>query len=526
MMEVDKMATIWTLSASDNGGGAGLQADNRMAAALSVASANIVTSLTAQNSFGVQAVLSVDVRFLEQQWQTLEAEGWPKAIKIGWLPEQESVLSWLVGKLQQARTAQPKLGIVWDPVLRATQGGLPQPRWHPRTLQQLLALCDVITPNHNEVQQLLGLLQYPLANTLLSQVNALLSTGVGCVVVTGGDVQTENEWVDDCVAMAIDRYPLQPETQALRRFRMRQPRLPAGCHGSGCHFSTAIAAYWAQGQRVYDAIVLANTLMKQVLRARWPQASGYDNAFLTRVQAPTADEMPRVIPWDTAQSPDSLVFAEATPLGLYAIVDSLVQLQALLVLGVDTLQWRVKTPVLDEAQLLEAIRLCRHASVPLYINDHWRLAIKHQAYGVHLGQEDLAEADLCAIARAGLRLGISTHTEWEIARARSVHPSYIAIGPVHAPLSKSIQYPPLGYAQLQQWWQRYQHERPLTCIGGIVPANIAQLVATGVDSCAIVTALRVDEELPTRHAQLRHSLPKPLKKQPLVPTSQTSVQAC
>lgn len=508
--------TLWTISASDSGGGAGLQADNRAAMALSVASANIVTSLTAQNSLGVQAVQSIDVSFLEQQWQTLQAEGWPQAIKIGWLPEQESILSWLVARLQQLRNEHPQVGIIWDPVVRATKGGLPMSRWHVRSLKTLLSLCDVITPNQDEVKQLLTLLQYPIEPALIDQVNALVSTGVGCVVVTGGDDTRSPSWVMDYVAVAADRWPQQPETTAVPRFRMTRPRLPYSCHGSGCHFSTAIAAYWAQGKRVYDALVLANAFMLQVLQARWPQISGYDNAFLVNVQTTRAEDLPSIESWHGSHT--HATFAPADALGLYAIVDTLPQLQALLSLGVDTVQWRVKAPALDEEALAKAIDLCRDANVPLYINDHWQLAIRYQAYGVHLGQEDITSADLKAIAGAGLRLGISTHTEWEIARARSVQPSYIAVGPVHLPLSKQILYPPLGYEQLRQWHHRYQHERPLTCIGGIVPSNSAAVAATGMNSCAIVTSLQMDEALPERHQQLRRHFPKPLKTQQSVPT--------
>jgi thiamine-phosphate pyrophosphorylase len=116
-------------------------------------------------------------------------------------------------------------------------------------------------------------------------------------------------------------------------------------------------------------------------------------------------------------------------LGLYPVVDSVAWIERLLAAGVRTLQLRIKDKRDSEVEddVIAAIALGRKYHARLFINDYWRLAIKHQAYGVHLGQEDL-ETDLSAIRNAGLRLGVSTHDDMEIDIALAARPSYIALG--------------------------------------------------------------------------------------------------
>lgn len=185
-------------------------------------------------------------------------------------------------------------------------------------------------------------------------------------------------------------------------------------------------------------------------------------------------------------------FKHVGALGLYGIVDTLEWLDDLLTRGIDTLQWRVKDRPRDshfKQQLQTAIQRCQQANVPLYINDDWQLAIEYGAYGVHLGQEDVTDANVSRIQEAGLALGISTHSPWEVCRAKTFQPSYIAFGPVHTPLSKELKYAPLGYEVVTHFRQQLEHTCALTCIGGITQDNIAHIAETGISSAAIVTAL-------------------------------------
>lgn len=177
-------------------------------------------------------------------------------------------------------------------------------------------------------------------------------------------------------------------------------------------------------------------------------------------------------------------------LGLYPVVDSVEWIARLLDAGVRTLQLRIKDKCDGdvEADVIAAIALGRRYHARLFINDYWRLAIKHQAYGVHLGQEDLETSDLDAIRQAGLRLGVSTHDDMEIDVALGVKPSYIALGHVFPTQTKQMPSAPQGLAQLAAHILRLQ-DYPTVAIGGISLERAPSVLATGVGSIAVVSAI-------------------------------------
>ena len=175
------------------------------------------------------------------------------------------------------------------------------------------------------------------------------------------------------------------------------------------------------------------------------------------------------------------------PMGIYPVVDRAYKLTALYKAGVTTGQLRVKDMSGDvlENEIKEAIRISREYNCRLFINDFWELAIKHKAYGVHLGQEDIQNADIHAIYRAGLRLGISTHTTAELAIAIHFEPSYVAIGPIYETNSKEMVYNPVGLEDLKRWSQGVDY--PIVAIGGINLNNIEEVVKTGsADAVAMI----------------------------------------
>nr|WP_032978052.1 thiamine phosphate synthase [Cronobacter malonaticus] len=177
-------------------------------------------------------------------------------------------------------------------------------------------------------------------------------------------------------------------------------------------------------------------------------------------------------------------------LGLYPVVDSVEWITRLLEAGVRTIQLRIKdkTDAEVEADVAAAIALGQRYHVRLFINDYWRLAIKHQAYGVHLGQEDLQTADLDAIRNAGLRLGVSTHDDMEIDVALAVRPSYIALGHVFPTQTKQMPSAPQGLAQLAAHVKRLG-DYPTVAIGGISLERAPAVLETGVGSIAVVSAI-------------------------------------
>ncbi|WP_202631477.1 thiamine phosphate synthase [Cronobacter sakazakii] len=177
-------------------------------------------------------------------------------------------------------------------------------------------------------------------------------------------------------------------------------------------------------------------------------------------------------------------------LGLYPVVDSVEWVTRLLDAGVRTLQLRIKdkTEAEAEADVAAAIALGQRYHARLFINDYWRLAIKHQAYGVHLGQEDLQTADLDAIRNARLRLGVSTHDDMEIDVALAVRPSYIALGHVFPTQTKQMPSAPQGLAQLAAHVKRLG-DYPTVAIGGISLERAPAVLETGVGSIAVVSAI-------------------------------------
>jgi thiamine-phosphate pyrophosphorylase len=170
-------------------------------------------------------------------------------------------------------------------------------------------------------------------------------------------------------------------------------------------------------------------------------------------------------------------------------------------LNVKTIQLRIKTGTVAEirSQIKIARDLCRRYGTQLVVNDYWQLAIEEQCDFVHLGQTDLDTADLPAIRRAGIRLGLSTHDDAELERARSNSPDYIALGPIYPTMLKAMPWAPQGLNRLREWKQRIG-TLPLVAIGGLNVERAQGIFAAGADSAAVVTDLLTsgDPEARTR----------------------------
>jgi len=177
-------------------------------------------------------------------------------------------------------------------------------------------------------------------------------------------------------------------------------------------------------------------------------------------------------------------------LGLYPVVDSVEWIARLLEAGVRTIQLRIKDKSDEavEADIAAAIALGKRYEARLFINDYWQLAIKHHAYGVHLGQEDMDVANLDAIRDAGLRLGLSTHDNMEMDRALSARPSYIALGHVFPTQTKQMPSAPQGLEQLAAHIKTLG-DYPTVAIGGISLERVPAVLKTGVGSIAVVSAI-------------------------------------
>ncbi|MEH2483004.1 thiamine-phosphate pyrophosphorylase [Nitrobacteraceae bacterium AZCC 2146] len=172
----------------------------------------------------------------------------------------------------------------------------------------------------------------------------------------------------------------------------------------------------------------------------------------------------------------------------YPVVDTIAWLKRLTALGVGTVQLRAKD--LDDTAattlMREALAVTAGTSTKLVVNDYWRVAIDLKAQHLHLGQEDLADADVAAIRKAGLTLGLSTHDDEELETALRAKPDYIALGPIFPTTLKSMRFAPQGIPKLTTWKQRIG-DIPLVAIGGIKLEQAAEIFKAGADSIAVVS---------------------------------------
>ncbi|HKX94522.1 MAG TPA: thiamine phosphate synthase, partial [Methylibium sp.] len=267
-------------------------------------------------------------------------------------------------------------------------------------------------------------------------------------------------------------------------------------HGTGCTFASSAAAALALGFVAADALVLAKMVTLHALRHS--HAAGAGAGPVKAAPLPADPSLLPRLSWGEAP-----VFADAAAparsLGLYAIVDSAARVRQVLAAGVHTVQLRIKTaeptPALD-AEVRDAVAACREAGAELFVNDHWRLAQRLGAPGVHLGQEDLlalGDAGRAALRASGLALGISSHSLWELARTSAIAPRYVACGPVWPTLTKAMPWRPQGLDNLA-WWCAMAG-RPVVAIGGLLEA--AQFEAAAACGADGVCAVRVLGDDPT-----------------------------
>jgi len=481
---------IWSIAGTDSGGGAGLAADQRAAEAFGVHLCPVVAAVTAQNSRAVTQVQPVSPELLDAQLAALADDLPPLAIKTGLLggAEQVAVVARWVDRLR----ARGPLALVVDPVLGATTGAsFADAQTVEAYRAELLPRATLITPNRAEAARLLG---QPVAeqSDLPTLARQLQAAGAESVCITGGDSADHGGLVLDWLA--------SPQAAGW----LALPRVDtAHSHGTGCTFASSSAAALALGFVPADALVLAKMATTQALRQGYAAGQGrgpvaasagfaHDPALLPALSWDEAADFSR---WSAASAGGA---APALDLGLYAIVDSADRLTQVLRAGVRTVQLRIKTPAVPDAawraQLAEAIRQSVAAALAhgarLFINDHWRLARELGASAVHLGQEDLqalGQAGRAELQASGLQLGISSHSLWELARARTLAPAYVACGPVWPTLTKDMPWRPQGLDNLA-WWCAMAGV-PVVAIGGILSSG--QMVLAARSGASAVCAVRV-----------------------------------
>ena len=509
---------VWGIAASDSGGGAGIQADNLTIHDLGAHACNIVTAITAQNSLGVSAVSAVSLEMLNQQLTRLLDDIPPQAIKIGVLANASQIRylsQWLAttfAAYQQQH--QLRVPIIWDPVMLASSGQ-PITELHDEpSLDDYLLLAKqvtLLTPNASECARLINnkhLIEGTEQWLLLLEVLANhLKTNV---LLTGGhlDPQLATDWL---ASQQLDHTSDAHQGQILG-FQLPLLDTPHN-HGTGCTYSAAIASAMALGYPMLDAICVAKAYVNQGLRASY--AVGQGPGVLARCGWPeTLSDFPQILLRDYSNLTNNsqLSFAPLQlPLHVYPVTQSLPVLEQVLKAGARTVQLRLKSPVDPlqlEQQIQRAVELGRQYQAQVIINDHWQLAIKYAACGVHLGQEDMLEADLSQIAAAGLALGLSSHGYFELLLARQLSPSYLAIGHIFATPTKTMPSQAQGLSKLQRYCRLLKGQLPLIAIGGIDRDKLPAIHRCGVDDVAVVRAVEQAADPGLSWQQLQQSWQK------------------
>ena len=496
--------TVWAIGATDNTGGAGLLADQQALTYFGLHTCPVVTGVTAQSHRGVHALEVIKPTLFVEQLHSLLDTYPPLAIKLGALLNQD-IIDALIAFLPLVDCP-----VVADPVLHASQGGLPLA--NRDNYLALLPLIDVLTPNLKETQALFADNYSPVlpsnhSEAFAHSLDAICKHYTMNLVVTGipNVLLVANSNKDDVKDLCV-----LPDGLITKRMGLSQPKVDTNYHhGTGCRFASAVAANLALGESMEDACVLANTYIHKGLAqqanpktkedASTPKKTK-DISYWPWQQANTpfvVNDLPTVnLRWNPAveyTKPARVNFTriKTASMTVYPVVDSFNWVAHCITSGATTVQLRLKDE--NEHDLEETIsRACQFArehNAQLFINDYWHLAIKHGAFGVHLGQEDVDTADLSAIANSGLRLGLSTHCWAEFARAVQLNPSYLAVGPIYPTTTKTMVFAPQGLARLKALADCLAGALPLVAIGGIDTSNAQQVVAAGANSVAVVRTI-------------------------------------
>lgn len=485
MNQIITKPIVWTIAGSDSGGGAGIQADLQTIQCLGGHGCSVITAITAQNTKEVNAIEPVSSNLVSEQINSLLGDLVPGALKTGMLYSPEIIR--LVAKKMQSLSSP----LVLDPVMISTSGdALIDGNFIDVLVRDLIPQASIITPNLIETEKLTGI-KFCSKNSeefdlrIERAAKILIDLGAKSVLIKGGDRLESSQFSQDYFYDGKTSFWLTSNRIGSKSF-----------HGTGCSLAAAIACSLAHGHSIRDALVIAKTYINQAIDSAACIGSGALNLIHSEFKPKQ-----EYFPWITKtavqgrERPQFLSCDEDLSLGFYPITDNVELLEKLVNLGVKTIQLRIKElPEADlETQIQKAVRITNNAKCRFFLNDYWRLAIKYKAYGVHLGQEDLLDADLKAIADSGLRIGISTHCHEEVARALAIRPSYIAIGPVFATTTKRMRFSPQGLEGFSYW--RSVLNYPLVAIGGMFLENADQVLKVGADSIAVVRDIACTDNL-------------------------------
>ncbi|MET4576420.1 bifunctional hydroxymethylpyrimidine kinase/phosphomethylpyrimidine kinase [Ottowia thiooxydans] len=524
-MQFEKPLIVWSIAGNDSGGGAGLSADQRAADAFGVHLCPVVAAITAQNSVGVAHIEPTSSEVLEAQLAVLAEDMPPAVIKTGMLGNASNVMTvarW-VDRLRERGT----VALVIDPVLGSTTGASFANESMVQAYREwLLPRATLITPNENEARRLAARagdalpVLTPNIDSIPTIARTLRASGAAAVAITCGDSSSISgqsvDWIDTPHAAG---WLALPRVDTLNN------------HGTGCTFATSAAAAMALGFVSADALVLAKMATTHALRHGYAAGQGAGPVASRAGFAIIPELMPQMSWGESLEFGDEISPASASEpaLDLYAIVDSADRVGQVVATGIKTVQLRIKEPpapddawwsVLRDA-IKASVAVCRSAGALLIVNDHWQLAHELGASAVHVGQEDLlalGDAGRAQLARTGMRVGVSSHSLWELARSRSLNPLYVACGPVWPTLTKAMPWRAQGLDNLA-WWV-HMAGVPVVAIGGILePGQLSLAAQSGASGVCVVRGLGDDpsKTVPIWQAALVHGRAEPILPTPAMP---------
>lgn len=552
MMGSTPKKIVLVIAATDPIDGAGLTSDLKTLAAFGVAGAGAVTAVTWQNCHHFGGLQAVEPATLAAELEAIYAEYGAariEAVKIGAIPNDKTAQV-VVSFLKQYQSDREALGVpahvIWDPVGSATKEAtqatkeVSQEASKDATQEALTALLlqgSVDLAGTNQAKTLTTMSFKNILNEM-AQVVSVITPNIPEALAMSGltppGIKTAGDWFDFLTKVAVffldagfkqillkgghaDKLGLRDGfhlpcnvdllSDATHNYWLLDRRIiPAAgqVHGTGCALASAMAAMLAAKSTRFDDLLSAAVIAKAfVVRGIREALNESPEGLASCVRRPLySHELGADLPYCAANRAevDWFLAGEAFltcpfKLGFYVVVDSSAWIERLCKAGVKTFQLRIKDPVklqdkaFIKAEIERAVALGKKYEARVLVDDLWQEAAALGAWGVHLGQEDLDTATLTQIRAAGLRLGVSTHSYGELARALLLAPSYVALGHIFPTQSKVMPSAPQGLFHLRSYVEALGDKMPTVAIGGIKLNTVEAVAKTGVGSVAVITAI-------------------------------------
>jgi len=237
---------VLTIAGSDPSGGAGIQADLKTFHQRKVYGMAVITLLTVQNTQGVQAVYRVNPSQILRQLDAVLLDISPKVAKIGAVGDGEAI------RRISRRLRKENFPLIVDPVMISKHGALLlKKNAIPIVKKELLPLATLLTPNLQEAEILAGIRVHDL-ESMEKAAKRMAQMGAQAVLVKGGHLRGE----------ATDLFFQDGSVKIFSGSRIRTKNT----HGTGCTYSAAIAAEFAKGKMLAEAVRIAKCFITKAIR--------------------------------------------------------------------------------------------------------------------------------------------------------------------------------------------------------------------------------------------------------------------